>query len=40
MQASTTIDALTLGLFYRFRVRARTSAGIADWSDPVVFLAF
>ena len=39
MQASTTIDALTPGRFYRFRVRARTSAGIGDWSDPVVFLA-
>jgi hypothetical protein len=39
MQASTTVDALTPGRSYRFRVRARTSAGIGDWSDPVVFLA-
>jgi beta-xylosidase len=39
MQASTTIDALTPGRVYRFRARAHTSAGIGDWSDPVVFLA-
>jgi hypothetical protein len=39
VQASTRIDALTPGRFYRFRVRARTSAGMADWGDPVVFLA-
>jgi len=38
MQSSKTIDALTPGRFYRFRVRARTSAGIGDWSDPAVFL--
>jgi hypothetical protein len=39
MQASTTIDALTPGRGYRFRARAHTSAGIGDWSNPVVFLA-
>jgi hypothetical protein len=39
MQAGTTIEALTPGRVYRFRVRARTSAGIGDWSNPVVFLA-
>jgi len=39
MQASTTIDALTPGRGYRFRARAHMSAGIGDWSDPVVFLA-
>jgi hypothetical protein len=39
MQASTTIEALTPGRLYRFRVRARTSAGIGDWTEPVVFLA-
>jgi len=39
MHASTTIDALTPGRGYRFRVRARTGAGIGDWSDPIAFLA-
>jgi hypothetical protein len=39
VQASTTIDALIPGRFYRFRVRARTSEGIGDFRDPVVFLA-
>jgi hypothetical protein len=38
VQASTTIDALTPGKYYRFRVRAQTSAGIGDWSEPVAFL--
>jgi predicted mannosyl-3-phosphoglycerate phosphatase (HAD superfamily) len=39
MGAGTTIEALIPGRVYRLRVRARTSAGIGDWSNPVVFLA-
>jgi hypothetical protein len=37
--ASTRIDSLIPGRFYRFQVRALTRAGGGDWSDPVVFLA-
>jgi hypothetical protein len=39
IQASTRVDSLTPGSFYRFQVRALTRAGIGDWGDPVVFLA-
>jgi len=38
-RASTRIDSLTPGSFYRFQVRALTRMGIGDWSEPVVFLA-
>ena len=38
-RASTRIDTLTPGRFYRFQVRALTPAGMGDWSEPVVFLA-
>jgi len=38
-QASTRIDSLTPGCFYRFRWRALTRTGMGDWSEPVVFTA-
>ena len=38
-QASTRVDALTPGRFYRFQVRALTPTGMGDWSEPVTFLA-
>ena len=39
VRASTRVDSLTPGRFYRFQVRALTATGIGDWSEPVVFLA-
>jgi hypothetical protein len=39
MQASTPIDSLTPGRFYRFQVRVLRRTGSGDWSEPVVFLA-
>ena len=38
-QASTRIDSLTRGSFYRFQVRALTRVGMGDRSEPVTFLA-
>jgi len=38
LRADTTIDGLEVGKFYSFRMRARTKAGLGDWTDPVRIL--